>query len=112
MITKYHPEMLRAAAEGAGGTFIDAAESDKASKVRRALVQLRGVQRAVEAGRTQTPRFQLFLIPAVLLLLLDTALAERRGRRRRSAAAAATAATVLLAAATALLDAGTRRARR
>ena len=103
VITKYHPEMLRAASEGAGGTFIDAAESDKAAKVRRALVQLRGVQRAVEAGRTQTPRFQLFLIPAVLLLLLDTALAERRGRRRRSAAAAATAATMLITAATAML---------
>jgi Ca-activated chloride channel family protein len=99
VVTKYHPEMLRVAAEAANGTFIDAGESDKAAKVRRALVQLRGVQRAVEAGRTQTPRFQLFLIPAVLLLLLDTALAERRGRRRRSAAAAATAASVLLAAA-------------
>ncbi len=53
VITKYHPEMLRAAAEAANGTFIDAGESDKAAKVRRALVQLRGVQRAVEAGRTQ-----------------------------------------------------------
>jgi Ca-activated chloride channel family protein len=103
VVTKYHPELLRAAAEGANGTFIDAAESDKAAKVRRALVQLRGVQRAVEAGRTQTPRFQLFLIPAVLLLLLDTALAERRGRRRRSAAAAATAASILIAAATLLV---------
>ena len=97
VVTKYHPELLRAAAEAANGTFIDAAESDKAAKVRRALVQLRGVQRAVEAGRTQTPRFQLFLIPAVLLLLLDTMLGERRGRRRRSAAAAATAASVVLA---------------
>jgi Ca-activated chloride channel family protein len=103
VITKYHPEMLRAAAEASGGTFIDAGESDKASKIRRALVQLRGVQRAVEAGRTQTPRFQLFLIPAVLLLILDTILGERRGRRRRSAAAAATAASMMLAAGIALL---------
>ena len=53
VVTKYHPEMLRAAAQAASGTFIDAAETDKATKVRRALVQLRSVQRAVEAGRTQ-----------------------------------------------------------
>jgi Ca-activated chloride channel family protein len=103
VVTKYHPELLRAAAEGAAGTFIDASESDKAAKIRRALVQLRGVQRAVEAGRTQTPRYQLFLIPAVLLLLLDTILAERRGRRRRSAAAAATATSVALMVGGALL---------
>jgi len=93
VVTRYRPEVLRAAAEAAGGTFIDAAETDKAGRVRAALSTLRATTRAAAAGRDRTPRFQLFVLPALALLLLDTALAERRGRRRRGAAASVVTGT-------------------
>jgi Ca-activated chloride channel family protein len=96
VISRYHPEMLKAAAEAAGGTFIEASATDKATRIRRALATLRTQSRATQAGQEQTPRFQLFLIPAFLLLLLDTFLAERRGRRRVLPAAAAPATAALL----------------
>jgi Ca-activated chloride channel homolog len=101
VVTRYHPDLLRAAATAARGTFVDAAETDKAGKVRRALSQLRATRRSVDSGRDLTPRYQLFLLPALLLLLLDTFLGERRGRRgRRGAAASAApaAAAILIAA--------------
>jgi Ca-activated chloride channel homolog len=97
VISRYHPELLRAAATAAQGTFIDAAETDKASRIRNALRALRAQPRITDIGQERTPRFQLFLVPAFLLLLADTLLVERRGRRRsRAAAAAATAAALLL----------------
>ncbi|HEX6536525.1 MAG TPA: VWA domain-containing protein [Gemmatimonadaceae bacterium] len=96
VVTRYTPEMLQSAASAAGGTFIPATATDKASRVRGALATLRRQARAAQAGRDRKPRFQLFLIPAVLLVLLDTLLAERRGRRRPAPAAASTAAAVLL----------------
>ncbi|HWJ22024.1 MAG TPA: VWA domain-containing protein, partial [Gemmatimonadaceae bacterium] len=92
VVTHYTPDLLRAAAQTANGTFVDAAETDKATKIRRALLRLRGQTRAVETGQDRTPRFQLFLIPAVLLLLLDTFLAARRRRPGDRAAAAAAVA--------------------
>lgn len=88
VVTRYNPELLKAAAEAAGGTFIPAEATDKAARVRQALRGLRTQRRQAEAGNARTARFQLFLIPAVLLLLLDTLLQERGARRRRSAAAA------------------------
>jgi len=102
VVTRYHPEFLRSAAEAAGGTFIDASQSDKATRVRAALASLRRQQRAAAGGETKTPRYQWFLLPAVLLLLLDTLLAERRGRRRgelpsRSTALAASLLLMVLA---------------
>ena len=98
VVTRYDSRTLEAAARAANGTFIDAGATDKAARVRRALSTLRTQTRAVETGEDLKPRFQLFLIPAFLLLLLDTILAERRGRRRRAAAASApAAASVLLA---------------
>ena len=90
--TVYVPENMRAAAEAAEGTFIDAAETDKAAKIQRALSTLRTTGRAAAAGRERTPRFQIFLLPALAILLLDTFLGERRGRRRGLAAAGSTAA--------------------
>jgi Ca-activated chloride channel family protein len=102
VVTRHDPEPLRAAAQAANGRFIEASATDKATRVRRALSGLRGVQRAADAGRDQKPRFQLFLLPALLLVLLDTLLAERRGRRR-AAAAAATPASGAAGAAAALL---------
>jgi len=91
VVTRYRPEVLRAAAEAAGGTFIDAGESDKAGRIRAALSTLRAKTRATAAGRDRKPRYQLFLFPALLLILLDTLVAERRGRSRRQAAASTTA---------------------
>ncbi|MFN8572764.1 MAG: VWA domain-containing protein [Gemmatimonadaceae bacterium] len=82
VITKYTPLMLRAAADESHGTFIDASESDKASRIRQALRSLRASGRTVQSGREYTRRFQLFLLPALLLLLLDTWLADRATRRR------------------------------
>ncbi|MGI8499374.1 MAG: VWA domain-containing protein [Gemmatimonadaceae bacterium] len=95
VVTRASPTMLEAAARAAKGQFIDAGATDKAARVRQALTSLRRVKRQAESGRDRQPRFQLFLIPAILLILLDTLLSERRGRRRR-APAAAVAATVLL----------------
>jgi len=94
VITRYQPEFLRAAAQAANGTFIDAAESDKATRVRAALASLRRQQRVASAGETKTPRYQWFLLPAVLLIALDTLLGERRGKRKRKQIAVAETAAV------------------
>ena len=106
VISRYTPDLLRAAAQAAGGTFIPAEATDKAARIRRALSTLRTQVRATEAGQEQTPRFQLVLIPALLLVLLDTWLGERRRPRPRGAAASTpadrAAATLMLAAALAL----------
>ena len=91
--THYDAQTMRAAAEAAGGTFVDAAESDKAGRVKRALSTLRAQTRATAAGRDRKPRYQFFLLPALLILLGDTLVAERRGRSRRHDAAASTTAT-------------------
>lgn len=80
VVTKYNPETLRAAASAAQGTFIDAEATDKANRIRRALQTLRTTSRQVESGRNGTPRFQLFLIPALLLVLADTFGSLRRRR--------------------------------
>ena len=106
VITRYSPALLRAAADAAKGTFIAAGETDKAAKIRRAISGLRTQRRATETGVERTPRFQLFLLPALLLLLLDTIVAERRGRARRGAAASATAQRGAAAAAVLLLLVG------
>ena len=102
VVTQYHPEFLQAAAQAAGGTFIDASQSDKATRVRAALASLRRQQRVSSAGETRTPRYQWFLFPAVLLLALDTLLAERRGRRKDKEAAASQPPRVAVATASLL----------
>jgi Ca-activated chloride channel family protein len=91
VVTHYTPDFLRAAADAAHGTFIDASRTDKAALVKSALARLRTKARSTISGDSRTPRYQLFLLPAVLLLLLDTLLGERRGRRRQRSAAAQTA---------------------
>jgi Ca-activated chloride channel family protein len=96
VMTAYHPEYLEAAAEAAGGTFIDAQATDKASRVKAAVANLRTQARASLGGETKTPRYQWLLFPAFALLLIDTLLLERRGRRVRRAAAAETAAAASL----------------
>ncbi|MFL5580783.1 MAG: VWA domain-containing protein [Gemmatimonadaceae bacterium] len=96
VVSRYSPGLLQAAAQAANGTFVPAGETDKAGRVRQALAGLRTQTRSVQTGQDRSPRFQLFVIPALVLLLLDTLLAERRGRRRVLAAAATPAAAALL----------------
>jgi tetratricopeptide (TPR) repeat protein len=91
VITHYKPEVLQAAAAAATGTFIPAEANDKAARIKSALARLRTKSRASLGGEDRTPRYQWFLLPAVLLLWLDTVLGGRRGRRRREVAAAETA---------------------
>jgi Ca-activated chloride channel family protein len=96
VVTKYSPDLLQAAAEAAGGTFIPAEATDKAARIKGALSKLRTRARSMQTGDNLTPRYQWFLVPAVLLLWLDTLLGGRRGRRRRRAASAETALAALL----------------
>ena len=94
--TRYSPEFLKDAVTAAHGVFIDAAATDKAARIRGALSMLRRQARESESQTSRRARFQLFLIPALLLVLLDSVLSTRRGRRKR-APAAATATALSLA---------------
>jgi Ca-activated chloride channel family protein len=100
VVTRYNPGTLRAAATAAHGTFIDAATTDKATRIRRALQTLRATSRQVESGRNGTPRFQLFLLPALLLVVADSLSSQRRRKRDvpvAKSAPVAAAALVMLA---------------
>ncbi|MFI5230272.1 MAG: VWA domain-containing protein, partial [Gemmatimonadales bacterium] len=78
VVTQYHPEVLKAAADAAHGTFIEADATDKAARIKSALANLRTQSRASLGGETKIPRYQWFLLPAIARLLLDTLLIERR----------------------------------
>ncbi|MEO6209185.1 MAG: VWA domain-containing protein [Gemmatimonadaceae bacterium] len=93
--TRYNPELLKDAATAAHGVFIDASATDKAVRIRGALSLLRRQARATESETSRRARFQLFLIPAILLVLLDSVLSTRRGRRRKAPAAATVTALAL-----------------
>ncbi len=92
VVSHYTPDLLKAAAEAAGGTFIPAEQTDKAARIRAALSSVRASEIASSAGAQRTPRFQWFLAPALLLLLLDTWLSDRRRRARGTGPAAAVTA--------------------
>lgn len=77
VITRYHPEILKQAAEAANGTFIAADASDKASRIRAALRSLRTARRTVDAREDHVARFMWLLAPALVLLLFDTWLLTR-----------------------------------
>ena len=109
VVTRYRPELLQAAAQAAKGTFIPAEATDKAARIKSALSKLRTGSRTTQQGESLTPRFQWFLLPAVLLLWLDTLLAGRRGRRRRRAASAETAVAAALLASVLLSGCAPRR---
>jgi Ca-activated chloride channel family protein len=94
VITRYSPEFLKAAADAAGGTFIEAGATDKAGLIKSALSTLRTQARTSLGGEDRVLRYQWFLLPGLLLLLLDTMLSERRGKARWQPAAAKTAAAV------------------
>ncbi len=78
VITRYSPELLEAAAKAAGGTFIPADASDKATRVRGALRTLRTAKRKVDSREDHVPRFLWLLLPALALLAYDTWLLTRR----------------------------------
>jgi len=91
VITRYQPELLRAAAQESRGAFVEPTVADRAAAVRQVLARLRTQSRSITTGSNLALQFQLFLIPAVLLLLLDTLLGARNARRRKLAAPAMTA---------------------
>lgn len=96
VVTRYMPHELEVAA-GTKGTFIPASSTDKAARVRHVISSLHASGRDAQRATDRRARFQLFLLPAVLLVLIDTMLAERRGRRRVSAAASSTAVAASIA---------------
>jgi Ca-activated chloride channel family protein len=96
VVTKYNPQTLRAAASAAQGTFIEANATDKATRIRRALQTLRATARQVEGGRNLTPRFQWFLLPALLLVVADTIGSMRRRNLAKAKRAAPLAAAGLV----------------
>lgn len=97
VITRYSPELLEAAAKAAGGTFIPAEASDKATRVRGALRSLRTAKRKVDSREDHVPRYLWLLLPALALLAYDTwLLSRRRTSPQPSVEAMPPAALVLL----------------
>lgn len=96
VITKYSPEFLKAAADAAGGTFIEAGATDKAGLIKSALANLRTQARNSLGGEDRILRFQWFLFPGLILLLLDTILSEQRGQTRWQLAAAKAVAALIV----------------
>jgi Ca-activated chloride channel family protein len=94
VVTRFSPDLLQAAASAGRGVFVPPTEADRAAAVRRTLATLRTERRALTRGTNLAHRFQLFVLPALVLLLLDTFVATRRARRR-GATAVATAASSL-----------------
>lgn len=82
VVTRYSPDLLRSAADAAGGTFIPAEASDKATRIRSALRSLRTARRKVDAREDHVPRFIWLLLPALALLFFDTWVMTRGGARR------------------------------
>ena len=96
VVTRYSPDFLKAAADAAAGTFIEAGATDKAGLVKSALANLRTQARNTLGGEDRVLRFQWFLFPGLILLLLDTILSERRGHARWQPAAAKTVAALIV----------------
>jgi Ca-activated chloride channel family protein len=106
VVTRHDPGPLAAAAQAAGGEFVPAEAGDKATRVRRAVRDLRTARRARAVREDLVLRVGWLLVPAVLLLLWDTVRGARpgasaRGRRAeggdvRQGASAAAAVLVIL----------------
>lgn len=94
VITRYSADLLKAAAQTGNGVFIPPDNPDRATAVRQVLARLRTEQRSLTRGTNLAQRFQLFLIPGLILLLIDTFLATRRGRKRELSAVATAASSI------------------
>ena len=69
--TRYEPALLEEAARAARGVFIPPGAGDRVAAMVQALAQLKAEQRSVENRENLAHRYQLFLLPAFLLLMLD-----------------------------------------
>ena len=96
VVTHYVPFFLRTAALAGQGTFIPADSANKAVLIRQVLNTLKPETRTTQTGELFEPRFQWFLVSALLLLLLDTFILLRA--RKRVLVAATVAATLATAA--------------
>jgi len=102
--TRYNPALLKRVADAAGGTFVAADASDKASRVRAALRALRTARRTVDAREDTVPRFLWVLVPALLLLMYDTWLMAPRARRPNASQSLPLAPLLLVVVATSALS--------
>jgi len=96
VISRHSPDLLRAAAETGRGVFVPPTAPDRAATARATLARLRTEQRSTSSGTTLAQRFQLLLLPALVLLVLDTLVVARRGRRRGTSAVSTAAKTAVL----------------
>jgi Ca-activated chloride channel family protein len=96
VVTRYSRDLLEAAAQAGRGIFVPPETADRAAQVRGTLASLRTEQRSLTRGTNLGQRFQIFLLPALLLLILDAFLATRRGRRRELSAVATAASSIAL----------------
>lgn len=71
VVTKYDPAFLREVATSAGGEFVPATATDKATRIHQALSRLDAQQRSVEEGMSRPLRVTWLLFPVFLLLLFD-----------------------------------------
>jgi Ca-activated chloride channel family protein len=109
VISKYDASSLRDIARAAEGSFIGAEETDKGTRVRRALADLESARQAEERKLARPPQHHWFVLIALLLLVVDAWLvdggqwprrrraSERRTRPDVSAAVALLIAALLLA---------------
>jgi Ca-activated chloride channel family protein len=110
VISKYDASTLRDIAQAAEGSFIGAEETDKGTRVRRALADLESARQAEERKLARPPQHHWFVLVALLLLVIDAWLVDggqlprrRRAAERRARSDASTAAVVLLLFASLLL---------
>ena len=89
MVTQYHPEFLQGAADAAGGTFIAASATDKASRVKSALATLAHADAREPGRRDEDAALSVVPVSGLRSSALDTAAdratraASQSGQRRR-----------------------------
>ena len=104
VVTRYDPTLLREVADAAGGEFIAANESDKATRLRQALRRVEAKRRDVAEGLSRPLQLAWLLLPALLLLLFDAWRADGGSFLRLRHALHLTAPVLLLAAASSMLQ--------
>jgi Ca-activated chloride channel family protein len=106
VISKYDETLLREIARAAEGSFIAADETDKGTRVRRALADLESARQEEERKLARPPQHHWFVLVALVLLLIDAWMVDggqwprrRRAQERRvRPEATSTAVAVLIAA--------------